>query len=99
MFIRRKIKTLKGQSYGQHQLLKSVRTKSGPRQEVILNLGSLDLPKEQWKALANAIEEKLNNQSHSANESSPSQIGGQSVMSNGHTPHHGNLIDDADVRR
>ena len=62
MFIRRKIKTLKSQSYQQHQLLKSVRTDRGPRQEVILNMGNLDLPKEQWKDLANAIEEKLNNQ-------------------------------------
>ena len=62
MFIRRKIKTLKGQSYEQHQLLKSVRTDRGPRQEVVLNMGSLDLPKQQWKDLANAIEEQLNNQ-------------------------------------
>lgn len=62
MFIRRKIKTLKGQSYEQHQLLKSVRTERGPRQEVVLNMGSLDLPKSQWKDLANAIEEQLNNQ-------------------------------------
>ena len=62
MFIRRKVKTLKGQSYEQHQLLKSVRTDRGPRQEVVLNMGSLDLPKEQWKDLANAIEENLNNQ-------------------------------------
>lgn len=62
MFIRQKIKTLKGQSYQQHQLLKSVRTARGPRQEVVLNLGALDLPKEQWKDLANAIEEQLNNQ-------------------------------------
>jgi len=29
MFIRRKIKTLKGQSYEQHQLLKSIRTPPG----------------------------------------------------------------------
>jgi transposase len=62
MFIRRKIKTLKAQSYEQHQLLKSVRTDRGPRQEVVLNMGTLDLPQAQWKALANAIEEKLNNQ-------------------------------------
>ena len=62
MFIRRKIKTLKGQSYQQHQLLKSVRTDRGPRQEVVLNMGSLDLAKEHWKDLANTIEEKLNNQ-------------------------------------
>ena len=62
MFIRRKVKTAKGQSYEQHQLLKSVRTPDGPRQEVVLNMGRLDLPKEQWKGLANAIEEQLNNQ-------------------------------------
>ena len=62
MFIRRKIKTLKGQTYQQHQLLKSVRTEKGPRQQVILNMGELSLPKSQWKELANAIEAKLNNQ-------------------------------------
>lgn len=62
MFIRRKIKILKGQSYEQHQLLKSVRTDRGPRQEVVLNMGALDLPKHQWKDLADAIEDQLNNQ-------------------------------------
>src|SRR5690606_5521400 len=62
MYIRQKIKTLKGHSYAQHQLLKSVRTAKGPRQEVVLNMGALDLPKDQWKALANAIENRLNNQ-------------------------------------
>jgi len=62
MFIRRKVKTRKSQSYEQHQLLKSVRTERGPRQEVVLNMGTLELPKEQWKDLANAIEENLNNQ-------------------------------------
>ena len=63
MFIRRKIKKLKGQTYWQHQLLKSVRTPKGPRQQVILNMGELNLPQNQWKALADAIEAKLNNQS------------------------------------
>jgi transposase len=74
MFIRRKIKTLKGQSYEQHQLLKSVRTDRGPRQEVVLNMGSLDLPKEQWKDLANAIEEKLNNQAPFSFEESCQEV-------------------------
>lgn len=63
MFIRRKIKKLKGQTYQQHQLLKSVRTEKGPRQQVLLNMGDLNLPQNQWKALADAIEAKLNNQS------------------------------------
>ncbi|MFP4358713.1 MAG: hypothetical protein ACLFSZ_09800 [Puniceicoccaceae bacterium] len=60
MFIRRKVKTRKSQSYEQHQLLESVRTERGPRQEVVLNMGTLDLPKERWKDLGDAIEDKLN---------------------------------------
>jgi len=63
MYIRRKIKTRKGQKYEQHQLVKSVRTERGPRQQVVLNMGELTLPKEHWKTLANAIEAILNNQS------------------------------------
>ena len=63
MFIPRKIKKLKGQTYQQHQLLRSERTIKGPRQEVVLNMGELKLPQQQRKALANAIEAKLNNQS------------------------------------
>ena len=42
-----------------HRLIESVRTPRGPRQRAVLNLGRLDLPKEQWKALANRIEELL----------------------------------------
>jgi len=74
MFIRRKIKKLKGQSYQQHQLLKSVRTNRGPRQDVILNMGELSLPKDQWKPLANAIEAKLNNQSSFDFEASSEEV-------------------------
>ena len=74
MFIRRKIKTIKGQTYQQHQLLKSVRTDQGPRQEVILNMGALTLPKDQWKVLANAIEAKLNNQSAFAFEEKSAEV-------------------------
>ena len=42
-----------------HRLIESVRTPRGPRQRAVLNLGRLDLPREQWKALANRIEELL----------------------------------------
>ncbi|MCP4267061.1 MAG: IS1634 family transposase [Candidatus Brocadiaceae bacterium] len=60
MFIREKKKSKKGVKYAQYQLIKSVRTPAGPRQEIVLNMGQeLDVPKEQWKNLANAIEEKL----------------------------------------
>jgi transposase len=59
MFIRETIKSKKGKKYSQHQLVESVRTPKGPRQKLILNLGFIDLPKEQWKELANAIESEL----------------------------------------
>jgi transposase len=59
MFIRKvKHKNKKnGQEYYTYKLVDSVRTERGPRQRVILNLGvDFDLPKEQWKDLANCIE-------------------------------------------
>lgn len=42
-----------------HRLIESVRTPRGPRQRVVINLGQLDLPKENWKELANRIEDFL----------------------------------------
>jgi len=62
MFIREKIKTRKDKEYIQHQLIESVRTPAGPRQNIILNMGKLDIEKDKWKLLANAIEEELHNQ-------------------------------------
>ncbi|MBE7548499.1 MAG: hypothetical protein HS127_15630 [Planctomycetia bacterium] len=37
-------------------LIESIRTPSGPRQQIVLNLGQLSLPEEKWKTLANCIE-------------------------------------------
>ncbi len=63
MFIREKTKKSKGKKrYIQHQLIESVRTTAGPRQRIVLNLGSLHLPEDKWKELANCIEELLTNQ-------------------------------------
>lgn len=63
MFIREKTKKHKGQEYIQYQLVESYRIKSGPRQDVILNLGTdFKLPKEKWWTLIPAIERKLSNQ-------------------------------------
>jgi transposase len=59
MFIRKvKHKNKKNrQAYYTYKLVDSIRTERGPRQRVILNLGvDFDLPKEQWKDLANCIE-------------------------------------------
>ena len=42
-----------------HRLIESVRTPRGPRQRVVINLGQLSLPKENWKELANRIEDLL----------------------------------------
>jgi len=65
MFIRRvphkNKKTRK--EYHTYKLVDSIRTERGPRQRDILNLGvNFDLPKEQWKDLANCVEEIITGQ-------------------------------------
>ncbi len=45
-----------GKEFFVHRLVVSERTPQGPRHRVILQLGHLDLPKSQWKALADRIE-------------------------------------------
>lgn len=42
--------------------MESYRTEKGPRQRRLLNLGKLDLPRDQWKSLANRIEEIVTGQ-------------------------------------
>jgi hypothetical protein len=49
-------------SYTYHRLLESYRSSRGPRHEILLNLGRLELPKEQWKVLADRIEEIISGQ-------------------------------------
>ena len=51
-----------GRSYTYHRLLESVRTANGPRQRLILSLGTLTLPKSEWPRLAERIEDLLNHQ-------------------------------------
>lgn len=49
--------------YLTYKLVDSVRTERGPRQSTVLNLGTdFDLPKEDWKQLANLIEEIITGQ-------------------------------------
>lgn len=80
MFIREIKKKLKNQSgeyeYIQHRLVESIRTKNGPRQRTILNLGTLNVPREKHKALANLIEVNLTGDSQgNMFEESPEIIG------------------------
>ena len=58
MFIREIKKQNRGSDriYIYHRLMESVRTPKGPRQRIVLNLGTLDLPRDDWKALADRIE-------------------------------------------
>ncbi len=64
MFIRKVKMKNKGYSkeYYYHYLVESVRTQDGPRQKLILNLGTLDLPKKDWALLAGRIEEIVKRQ-------------------------------------
>jgi len=59
MFIRAIKKTNSNSSkvYYAHKLMESTRTEKGPRQHTVLHLGTLELPKDKWKNLANRIEE------------------------------------------
>lgn len=64
MFIREIEKKNKGYSktYTYHHLVESTRTREGPRQHLILNLGTIDLHKKDWPLLANRIEEIIKGQ-------------------------------------
>ena len=64
MFIKEIIKKnpASDKTFTYHRLMEAVRTPRGPRQHIILNLGKLDLPREDWKTLANRIEEILSGQ-------------------------------------
>ena len=64
MFIKEIKKKNKGyeKEFSSHRLVESYRTDKGPRHRNILNLGKLDLPKEQWKLLANQIEAEITGQ-------------------------------------
>lgn len=64
MFIKEIQKKNKGYNkiYTYHRLMESYRTQKGPRSRTILELGKLDLPKEEWKLLADQIEAKITGQ-------------------------------------
>jgi transposase len=65
MFIRKVAQNnkKKRKAYYTFKLVESIRTPRGPRQRDILNLGvDFDLPREQWKDLANCIEEIITGQ-------------------------------------
>lgn len=65
MFIREIKKNIKKQGqtyeYVQHRLVEAIRTERGPRQQVLLDMGTLPVAKEHFKALANLIEHYQNN--------------------------------------
>lgn len=64
MFIREIVKKnpTSPKNFVYHRLMESVRTPKGPRQRILLNLGHLDLPRADWKALANRVEEVFSGQ-------------------------------------
>lgn len=45
--------------YVQHRLVESIRTEQGPRQQTLLNLGTLTISSDQFKTLANLIEQHV----------------------------------------
>lgn len=61
MFIRQTSTKLKksNTTYIKHQLVESFRTDKGPRQRVIMELGTLTLPKSEWRRLSAVLEARL----------------------------------------
>lgn len=51
-----------GKVYIKHSLVESVRSPRGPRQRTIMQLGRIDLPREQWPLLAAVLERELSGQ-------------------------------------
>jgi len=64
MFIKEISKHNQGyaKTFVSQRLMEAYRTPRGPRQRKILDLGQLDLPKDDWKTLADRIEELLSGQ-------------------------------------
>jgi hypothetical protein len=64
VYIREFVKTNKktGTRYFTHRLVEGVRTPAGPRQRIVVHLGTLDLPKSEWKKLALVLEMRLSGQ-------------------------------------
>ena len=61
MFIREKTTKNRstGVSYTKHQLVRSVRDGSSVRQEIVMELGKLDIDRSQWKQLAHTLSMRL----------------------------------------
>lgn len=64
MFIReyKQINKKTGEIYIKHKLVTSVRTERGPRQRVVMPLGTLTVPRIDWKRLAHALECRITGQ-------------------------------------
>jgi transposase len=64
MFVKEISKKNQGyaKTFVSHRLMESFRTPRGPRQRKIIDLGHLDIPKDDWKILADRIEELLSGQ-------------------------------------
>lgn len=63
MFIRKVPHKKNRKRYHTYKLVESIRTQRGPRQRDVLNLGAeFDLPRDQWKDLANCIESIITGQ-------------------------------------
>jgi transposase len=51
-----------GETYVKHKLVTSVRTEKGPRQRIVMPLGTLTVPRIDWKRLAHALECRITGQ-------------------------------------
>jgi len=57
--------------YVRHRLVEAVKTEKGPRQRIVMHLGTLSLPKSEWRKLAKVLESRLAGQLSLLEEASP----------------------------
>ena len=59
MYIRDAYKKKGDKRYSCLVLVETIRTREGPRQQIILTLGNVPVPKERWRVLAEMIRRRL----------------------------------------
>ena len=57
--------------YVTHRLVEAIQTEKGPRQRIIMHLGTLSLPKSEWRKLAKVLEARLAGQLSLVEDASP----------------------------
>lgn len=82
MYIRESVSTNRktGAKYTKHLLVQSIQTEKGPRQRVIMHLGTLSLPRTEWPKLARVLEARLAGQTSLFEDNAEISVAAEAAM-------------------